>query len=40
VHDLVWRQAPVSTGRRALEQLRIRRYVDAVADTYAINRPF
>ena len=40
VHDLAWRETDVSPGQRVLEQLRIRRYVDELARTYALDRPF
>jgi hypothetical protein len=40
VHDVQWSEVPVSAGRRAVEQLRIRRHVDFVARTYGLERPF
>ena len=38
--DLHWSEVTVDEATRALGQLRIRRYVDTVAHTYGIDRPF
>ena len=40
VSDLHWSEVPVTSATAALGQLRIRRYVDTVARTYGLDRPF
>jgi hypothetical protein len=39
-NDLRWTEVPVDPGTRMLGQLRIRRHVDTVGQTYGLDRPF